>query len=809
MRGPSRTAGVLLVLALAAVYVALAKLGFLVAVVAEQVTLVWLPSGLSLAALILLGRALWPGVFLGALVANAMTDAPLWTAGVIAAGNTLEAVLGAWFLEQAAFFPRIRRLRDATALIGLAALLSTAVGATVGATTLCTSGVSPWGAFATVWRDWWVGDAVGDLVLAPLLLSWSSARPARLTRRGGAEIVALLGAMGVVCAVAFGPSADFAHAYPLHYLVFPLVIWSALRMGPRGTSAVVFVTTAVAVTATVFGRGYFSAGPAEERLLMLQLFTLVVAGTGLLLAGTIAERDDTHEGLRVAGEQHRLALDAAKIGDWDWNLKSGEVRWSPNLEPMHGLQPGTFGGTLEAFLAVVHPDDREFVQQAIVRALEHGIDYQAEFRNVHAEGTHWILGKGTVLRGASGEPIRMIGIGMDITERRRLEDELRARAHQLAEQDRRKDEFLAILSHELRNPLAPVTTALALLEAKQHDPHAVASLRRVIERQIWHLVRLVDDLLETSRISTGKIQVRKQRIELREVALAAVEAVQDLVSDRSQDLEVETGAQPILIDGDPTRLSQVIFNLLNNASTYTPEGGRIQLALRRDGEEVVLIVSDNGVGMSPDMIRQAFELFARGTGPEHAGSGGLGVGLALVRRLIELHGGSVSAHSEGPGLGTEVTVRLPAPEVAERPAEGRDRPSLHAKRAAVQHRILVVDDNVDAAETLAALLELQGHEVAVAHDGERALERVRESVPDMVLLDLGMPGMDGYEVARALRDNPSTRGVRIIAVSGYGRGEDRARTRQAGFDMHLVKPVDPEVLRKVVEGPSPSRDPAV
>jgi CheY-like chemotaxis protein len=412
-----------------------------------------------------------------------------------------------------------------------------------------------------------------------------------------------------------------------------------------------------------------------------------------------------------------------------------------------------------------------------------------------------------VLRGASGEPVRMIGIGMDITERRRLEDELRARAHQLVEQDRRKDEFLAILSHELRNPLAPVTTALALLEAKQHDPQAVDSLRRVIERQIWHLVRLIDDLLETSRITTGKIELRTQRVELREIALAAVEAVQDLVSARSQDLEVETGAQPILLDGDPTRLSQVIFNLLNNASAYTPEGGRIQVALRRDGDEVLLTVRDNGVGMSPDTIRQAFELFARGTSPEHAGSGGLGVGLALVRRLVELHGGSVSAHSEGPGRGTEVTVRLPAAEAAERPPEDRDRPSLHARRAAVRRRILVVDDNVDAAETLAALLELQGHRVAVAHDGERALELAREFVPDIALLDLGMPGMDGYELARAFRDNPSTRGVQIIAVSGYGRAEDRARTRQAGFDMHVTKPVDPEVLRKVVEGPSPSADP--
>ena len=787
-------------LVLAGIYVALAKLGFLVAVAAEQVTLVWLPSGLSLAALVLFGRRLWPGVFLGALIANATTSAPLWTAGAIAVGNTLEAVLGAWLLQRVGFSPRIRRLRDAVALIGLAGFGSTAVSASVGASVLCVADVRSWDSFATLWRDWWVGDAVGELVLAPLLLTWSGVRRGKPGRRDAAEMVALLAAIGAACVLSFGLSDAFSRAYPLHLFVFPVVIWSALRMGPRGTSTVVFVTMSVAVGATVMGYGYFTAGFAEDRLLTSHLLTVVVAATSLLLSGAIAERDDTHAALRVAEGQHQLALDAAKIGNWDWNVRTGEVRWSRNLEALHGLSAGTFGGTFEAFEALIHPEDREFVRRAVAAALERDANFNVEFRQVQHDGMHWMLGKGGVLRNSSGDHVHLIGIGMDVTERRRMEEELRTRVAQLAEQDRRKDEFLAILSHELRNPLAPVTSALALLEHKRHDPETVESLRRVIERQIWHLVRLVDDLLEVARISTGKIQLRKERVELRRMVDAAVEAAQPLVKARSQRLEVQAPEPPILLDADPTRLSQVISNLLNNASAYTPEGGHILLTLACEGDNAVLSVRDDGLGMSNETLTRAFDLFARGGPPEHPGAAGLGVGLALVRRLVEMHGGSVSARSDGRGHGTEVTVQLPGAQPARGPESiAHQATTVSAVAGGGPRRILVVDDNADAAEMLGALLQLYGHRVGIAHDGEQALEQAKESLPEIVLLDLGLPGMDGFQVAQALRKDPSTRGARIVAVSGYGRAEDRARTERAGFDMHLVKPVDADALRTVVE----------
>jgi CheY-like chemotaxis protein len=345
-----------------------------------------------------------------------------------------------------------------------------------------------------------------------------------------------------------------------------------------------------------------------------------------------------------------------------------------------------------------------------------------------------------------------------------------------------------------------VTSALALLERRRHDPEAVDSLRRVIERQIWHLVRLVDDLLEVSRIRTGKIQLRKERVELRKLADAAVEAAQPLVKARSQRLDVHAPERPIWLDADPTRLSQVVSNLLNNASAYTPEGGHIILTLGREAETTFFSVRDDGIGMSSETLERAFDLFARGVSAEHPATGGLGVGLALVRRLIEMHGGSVSAHSDGHGHGTQITVQLPGAQPARGPESVAPQTTTVAAAArGGPRRILVVDDNADAAEMLAALLELYGHRVGIAHDGEHALEQAKESVPEIVLLDLGLPGMDGFQVAQALRNDPSTRSARIVAVSGYGRAEDRARTERAGFDMHLVKPVDADALRTVVE----------
>jgi signal transduction histidine kinase len=376
-------------------------------------------------------------------------------------------------------------------------------------------------------------------------------------------------------------------------------------------------------------------------------------------------------------------------------------------------------------------------------------------------------------------------------------DELARQAEALREADRRKDEFLAMLAHELRNPLAPIRNALQILKMPRVDEATAGRSRDVMERQVHHLVRLVDDLLDVSRVMRGKIELRRERVELAAVVARAVETVQPLVDARRHELSVRLPPEPLPLDADPVRLAQVVGNLLTNAARYTEPGGRIRLAAERSGGEAVLRVRDDGIGIAPDVLPHVFELFVQADHAAARAQGGLGVGLTLVKNLVGLHGGSVEAHSGGPGEGSEFVVRLPlaAPGGGGEPAGGGAEPAPPPGR-----RLLVVDDNVDAADSLAVLLRLRGHEVRVAYGGAAALEAAEAYTPDVVFLDIGMPGMDGYEVARLLRRRPGLGGVVLAALTGWGQEEDRRRTADAGFDHHLVKPVDPEAVAAVLVG---------
>ncbi|MBN9119115.1 MAG: response regulator, partial [Planctomycetes bacterium] len=380
--------------------------------------------------------------------------------------------------------------------------------------------------------------------------------------------------------------------------------------------------------------------------------------------------------------------------------------------------------------------------------------------------------------------------------------------HELQQADRQKNEFLSMLAHELRNPLAPIRNANEVLHQKGHEPARVRWAQGVIDRQLTHLVRLVDDLLDVSRLTLGKIRLTVEPVELDAVLAQAVEAVRPMIDQYRHHLEVALPARPVLVSGDPARLIQVFANLLNNAAKYTDPGGRIWVAVSA-GREIEggggpgapcaafaeVRVRDTGVGIAPEALSSVFELFIQANRSLDRAQGGLGVGLTLVRRLVEMHGGSVEAHSEGPGRGSEFVVRLP---IASDPAAGADAPAeLPAfEGTADPLRVVVVDDNVDGVETLADLIGLLGHEVRTAHDGPAGLAAVGEFDPDLVLLDIGLPGMDGYEVARRLR-GANTRAV-LVAVSGYGRDEDRAMSREAGFEQHFVKPVEYDTLRTIL-----------
>jgi signal transduction histidine kinase len=382
------------------------------------------------------------------------------------------------------------------------------------------------------------------------------------------------------------------------------------------------------------------------------------------------------------------------------------------------------------------------------------------------------------------------------TGRSRAEEEVaqRRRAEEaLTEADRRKDEFLAMLAHELRNPLAPIRNAVGLMRLTGVADPRLSWCRDVIDRQVAHLSRLVDDLLDVSRVTRGLIHLRSETVELAAVVNQAAETVRPMLEERRHVLAVALPAQPVCLRGDPTRLAQVFGNLLHNAAKFSDDGGRIALTAAREGGRVVVRVRDSGVGMAAEVLPHIFEPFTQGDRSLDRAQGGLGVGLTLVRRLVELHGGTVEAHSDGPGKGSEFVVRLAeAPAPAAPSPDGRRAPAAGPSPGG--RRVLVVDDNGDAAESLALLLRLAGHEARVAHDGPGALKEAEAFPPDAVLLDIGLPGMDGYEVARRLRRLEGARSATLVAVTGYGQDDDLRRSKEAGFDHHLIKPVDPSTL---------------
>ena len=417
---------------------------------------------------------------------------------------------------------------------------------------------------------------------------------------------------------------------------------------------------------------------------------------------------------------------------------------------------------------------------------------------------------------------------------RSLQTEIAERARvelALKEADRNKDEFLAMLAHELRNPLAPIYNAVQLMRRKRFDDPQLAWSRDVIERQVAHLSRLVDDLLDVSRITRGKINLTKESLDVNSLIARAVETTHPLIAERAHDLVVEVPDEPVRVLGDPTRLTQALGNVLSNAAKYTDRGGRIAIAVRLDGAEVAIRVRDTGEGIPADLLPVIFNLFTQLDRTSGHAQGGLGIGLALVRRLVEMHGGSVTAHSDGVGKGSEFVIRLPVQVETEVPVDGASvehRPVSAARLPTgepvpvlngfqssslgpsvevgdpVKRRILLADDNSDALESLATLLELGGHEVVTASNGALALECAERHRPEVVLLDIGMPMLDGYEVARRIRVQPWGQKITLVALTGWGQDSDRRRSREAGFDSHLVKPLDMDKLTELLEKLPPS-----
>jgi PAS domain S-box-containing protein len=512
------------------------------------------------------------------------------------------------------------------------------------------------------------------------------------------------------------------------------------------------------------------------------------------MVNDITETRAAEMALRHSEEMLERSQSSAHVGSWEAALStSGHidgVRWSDETYRLLGFEPGAVGIAEAGFMAYMHADDKQVICSDWLARIPAGEPFESDFRIVRPDGTVRLLHTWTdFLRDAAGKPVRMVGTCQDVTERRRAEQELR-------DADRRKDEFLAMLSHELRNPLAPILNAVEILnQVGPGDQDVTAKYRTVIARQVQHMKRLLDDLLDVSRFSQGKIQLQRQPVELGALLLQAVEVSRPLIADKRQQLSLSLAQEMLPLLADPTRLIQVFANLLNNAAKYTDTGGHITLAVSAENREAVVKVRDDGTGMSPDLLARAFDLFVQETRSLDRAQGGLGIGLTMVRTLVKMHGGSVRAFSEGPGRGSEFVVRLPLAVPAATPV-AREAPISAKIGTGNALRVLVVDDNADAAQALQHLLRLMGHEVALAHDGPGALIVAAQLRPDLVLLDIGLPGMDGYAVAARLREAGHDRAA-LVALTGYAQDEDLRRSSRAGFDRHMVKPVDVAALRRL------------
>jgi PAS domain S-box-containing protein len=480
----------------------------------------------------------------------------------------------------------------------------------------------------------------------------------------------------------------------------------------------------------------------------------------------------------MAERRLRAALSASDIGTYSWDLRTNTVEHDAGIKRLFGFTPDT-GDTIDEYTARVHADDRAPWLAGLEASARDGADFLQEYRVVMPDGqTRWILDKGHLMKDTTGRPLVMVGAAVDITDPKRLAEAALAAS-------RAKDEFLAMLGHELRNPLAPIVTAVELMRLR-----GVPAGKELgtIERQLRHITGLVDDLLDISRVSRGAVKLKRERVAVRDVVSRALETASPLLDEKRHSVTVDV-AGALWIDADVIRLTQVFSNLVTNAARYSDPGGRIHVTARSDGEHAVVEVTDAGIGIAPDLLPRIFDLFVQGAARRGGqGYGGLGIGLALVQNLVRLHGGEVHAQSAGPGHGSTFTVTLPL--------AGRDTPvrDLLARTAGADRdanagrRILVVDDNVDAADLLSELLQSFGHTVETAHSPERALVIADAFQPDIAVLDIGLPVMDGYELAQHLREH-GLEHCRLIALTGYGQDHDQARSLSAGFHAHLTKPV--------------------
>ena len=758
-----------LLAALAALYVLAGKLGLHFAFVHASATAVWPPTGIALAAFLLFGPRVWPAVAVGAFLVNVTTAGSVATSLGVAAGNTLEGLLSAWLVNRFAHGRyAFERAQDIFAFV-VAVVPGALVSATMGVASLALGGYALWAGLGPIWATWWLGDITGALIVAPPLLLWADRRSSLLLRHPVEAACLLLSIALGGCAV-FGGLSPLGPGHPLAILCLPPLVWAAFRFGRRAAATAILLLSGIALYGTVKGFGPFAVAPADS-LLMLQTFLATMAVMTLTMAALVWVRDRESALLQTINDRIPVMISV-----YEPNTKA--LRLNQEFKRLTGW------ATAEArqgdLMAQSYPDP---AYRAKIRAYMdtlpdgwHDVDMTTKDGRVIA--TSW-----TNVRLADDT---RVGIGLDVRERKRVEGE-RERARVEAEAaSRTKDEFFAMLGHELRNPLSVITSALHIVEVTGPLDERNEKARQIIVRQVAILVRLVDDLLDVTRLTTGKIVLSPSPVNLGAAAQRAVTAVAAGAPSRHITCHA---LDDLWIEADETRLEQILLNLLHNAVKFTPADGRVMVAVMGEGPDAVLRVEDTGAGIPADLLPRIFELFVQGDTSLHRTRAGLGIGLTLVKRLVDLHKGRIDVTSAGPGRGSAFTVRFPRIEPAASPPASKPAPT--PTRA--HRRILIIEDNTDARQMLRHLLELSGDEVHEAEDGVRGLEQALVLHLDAVVIDLGLPGLDGYQVAQRIRA-ANRRDMVLIAVTGYGQREDRLRSSAAGFDAHFTKPVDPTAL---------------
>jgi PAS domain S-box-containing protein len=810
---------IVLCAAIAITYFAAAECGLSLASVHTNVSPVWPPTGLAIAAILLLGYRVAPGILLGALVANLMTGVTAPTAAAIALGNTAEALAAGYLvLRYTGTRVPLYRTWQVITFVGLAAMLSPMLSATIGSTSLCVSGAASWANFSSLWLTWWLGDGVGALVVTPLLLAWGSEVRTRWDSRSLWEGLLLVLTLGILAMVVFGGwFPTNVKTYPLAHIVFPFFIWAAFRFGQRGVTTAVFIVAGIAVWGTLRSFGPFTRPTPNESLVLLQAFIGTLTLTALVLAAIVGERRGVEEekttlASLVENERQRLNNIVANVPGVVWEAwgqpDSAAQRMnyvSDYVEIMLGYSVAEWLATPNFWLTIVHPEDKEDAVREAADTFTSGKQGVNQFRWIAKDGrVLWVESQSVAVHDDQGNPVGMRGVTVDITQQK-LVDEERARVLQLEhaarneaeEANRIKDEFLATLSHELRTPLTAMLGWLGMMRSKSLDAATSAYAFEAIERNARMQAQLIEDLVDVSRIVSGKLKLDSRPMDLTPVVHAAIDAVRPAAD--AKQISIQVTSDPFIgpVTGDPDRLQQVIWNLLSNAVKFTPPQGSVNVQVRQSASSAQIVVSDSGIGIAPEFLPHVFERFRQADSTATRAHGGLGLGLAIVRHLIELHGGTVTAESDGVNQGARFTLDLPltaaqttenslwTPDLQSGLIEGGDGPLQGL-------RVLLVEDEPDTRTLLSLLLQQAGAQVIETATAEAALSQMSEFQPHLLLSDIGLPVADGYELIRKLRASPLTalKQIPAIALTAYASDKDRELALAAGYHIHMTKPVE-------------------